>query len=97
MADDSKLRSQIQALRNQAKARGHDIDLNTSEEELKEKAFTNAITDQSTHTYVFKDLKHTFLFLLLALFLLFIACIKLSSFPQFDTLRHILNISKFSF
>ncbi len=89
------LRSEIQALRNQAKARGHDSKV--SNEELKKKAFTHNESDKSTHKYVYRDIFRTFLFLLVALIILFLASVKMSSLLPFEHARQALHITQFSF
>lgn len=94
MATDTNLRKEIQALRNQAKARGHENI--TTEEEIRQKAFIQN-AKRNTHAYVYNDLLKTGLFLLFALLFLFGASIKLSSIDLFTQIRSQLHIAQSSF
>jgi hypothetical protein len=96
MAKQSNLRSQIQALKNQAKARGHE-NVPSSKEELEAKAFVMNKTYSLSHRYVYRDLFVTFLFVIFALLFLFLVSIKLSNIAAFGQLRNALYIGQFSF
>ena len=95
MAQKSNLRSQIQALRNQAKARGHVSFEN--EQDIRDKAFTIAQTQKGAHAYVKHDLIWTGIFVIIALAILLLAAVEFSSFTQLNHLRVALHLPQYSF
>jgi hypothetical protein len=92
----SSLRNEIQALRNQAKARGYSSD-EIPAEQLEEKAFTRNESTIPTYTYVYRDLFRSLIFLIVALVILFGVSVKLSSIGQFSQIRSAIHVSQFSF
>lgn len=94
MANSSNLRSEIQALRNQALARGHEDTRNL--ETLKQNAFIEREISED-YRHVYNDLLITFTFICVALLILFVTSLKLSSLPFFDSLRLLLHITKYTF
>ena len=85
MADKSKLRKEIEALRNQAIANGKIVDKPSIK-----------INREITHKYIKQDLLKTLVFVLIILGFLFVISIKLSNINIFENIRSQYNIQNIS-